>query len=150
MLFDTRSTITAEASLDALWLKTQVISNNLSNVDTPGFKASRVSFEDMLNAASSARQTIDGKPKLQAEHTAGTRQTIDGSVVSRDGGNMPGRYRANVFTDTQASVRQDGNNVSLEYEQTELWKTYAQYSYLLDRVSGHYKNITAAVTGMRL
>lgn len=38
--------------LDASWLKNEVISNNVANVDTPGFKSSSVEFElveDMRN-----------------------------------------------------------------------------------------------------
>jgi flagellar basal-body rod protein FlgB len=149
MMFDTNATITGQASLDALWLKTQVITNNLSNIDTPGFKASRVTFEDALNTAKLKRETIDGKAVAEAEHTAARRETIDGVSISGGKGDIANRFSANVYTDPATSVRQDGNNVSLEYEQTELWKAYAQYSYLLDRVSGHYKNISAAVAGMR-
>ncbi len=57
MLFDNHATQTAEASLDALWLKAQVITNNIANVETPGFKASTVTFEEVLRRASSG----DGK-----------------------------------------------------------------------------------------
>lgn len=131
MLFDTKSTHTAQASLDSLWIKTQVIANNLANVDTPGFKASNVTFEQELNRA--AREI----------------QNKNGQDVSQGAGGGSGRFAARVTTDNTSDVRQDGNNVSLEREQTELWKTYAQYSYLLDRISGHYSSINGAISGMR-
>lgn len=132
MLFDTRTTLTAEASLDALWMKTQVISNNLANVDTPGFKASNVTFEQSLRNA-----------EVQV-------QNKEGQVVSTGGRKSgAGEWQARVTTDDTTSVRVDGNNVSLERDQAELWKTYAQYSYLLDRVGGHYSSINSVIQNMK-
>ena len=129
MLFDTITTQTAQASLDSLWLKTQVISNNLANVDTPGFKASNVTFEETL---SQARK----------------QQNIKGKNANGAAGQAPS-FRARITQDDSSSVRIDGNNVVLEREQSELWKTYAQYSYLLDRVAGHYGNISSVVNTMK-
>ncbi len=133
MMFDSQASLAAQASLDALWLKTQVISNNLANSDTPGFKASNVSFEQVLEGA--AAQT--------------RQQNTEGREVGETGTGGVRGYRARITTDPTTSVRNDGNNVSLEREQTELWKTYAQYSYLLDRVSGHFSSINTAITNMR-
>ncbi len=138
MLFDNHATQTGEASLDALWLKTQVITNNISNVETPGFKASSVRFEEVLKRASAQNGNSYGKTETErlAERERG-----------RDGGLST--FRTTVTRHENSSVRIDGNNVVLEEEQAELWKTYAQYSYLLDRLGGHYRNITTAITNMR-
>ncbi|MDL2327159.1 flagellar basal body rod protein FlgB [Ruminococcaceae bacterium OttesenSCG-928-A11] len=133
MLFDTYSTQAAEASLDSLWLKTQVITNNLANVDTPNFKASNVTFEEVLSNAS-RQKNKEGK-ELAGRDTEGAR-----------GG---GKFQTRVTQDVWSSVRVDGNNVQLEQQQSELWKTYAQYSYLLDRISGHYGAINTAINGMK-
>lgn len=131
MLFDTRASQAVEASLDTLWLKGQVISNNMANVDTPGFKASSVSFDAMLSRAARA-QNVEGRP-----------------VTEQPQNSARGNFRAVVSTDNTTSVRVDGNNVVLEKEQAELWKTYAQYSYLLDRIGGHYGSINTVITNMR-
>lgn len=145
MLFDTHATQTAQASLDALWLKTQVITNNIANSDTPGFKSSSVSFAEVFDKASrnasaspeQRQQLLQQEQSLAAQQQANT-SGIQGPV-----------YRTTISTDTESSVRLDGNNVSLEAEQSELWKTYAQYSYLLDRISGHYNAINTAITNMK-
>ena len=134
MLFDNHSTQTAEASLDALWLKTQVIANNIANVETPGFKASTVSFEEVLRKASST----EGKTATEL---------ADESAAGRRGPSST--FRTTVTRHENSNVRVDGNNVVLEEEQAELWKTYAQYSYLLDRLSGHYRNINTAISAMK-
>lgn len=144
MLFDTNSSLTAESSLDALWLKTQVIANNMANADTPGFKASKVTFEESLRSAREARGGGDGG---DGGDRGGTRGIKSGERASY--GARGGKYVANVKSDPDTSARIDENNVSLEYEQAELWKTYAQYSYLMDRVSGHYRNINNAISSMR-
>ncbi len=132
MLFDTFSTQAAQASLDALWLKTRVISNNMANADTPGYKSQRVSFQDVLNKTT--KELSDSRKA---------------SAAQGEGQSSKPTFRTTVNTDKASSVRLDGNNVSLEREQTELWKSYAQYSNLLDRFASHYNNINAAITGMK-
>ncbi len=67
----------------------------------------------------------------------------------RAGGRRLPTFRTTVTRHENSAVRVDGNNVVMEEEQAELWKTYAQYSYLLDRVGGHYRNINTAITNMR-
>ncbi|NLW78164.1 MAG: flagellar basal body rod protein FlgB [Ruminococcaceae bacterium] len=142
LLFDTRSTQAAEASLDALWLKTQVISNNMANVDTPGFKAKSVSFAQVLEG-------VNGRADPDAVQQR-TQQMQENNSDGRYNSTLQGPvYRTTVSTATESSVRIDGNNVSLEEQQSELWKTYAQYSYLLDRISGHYGAISTAITNMK-
>ena len=48
MLFDTRSLGMMRSSLEGLSVQQQVILHNLANLDTPGYKAKYVSFEDTL------------------------------------------------------------------------------------------------------
>lgn len=132
MLFDTQTTLTSQASLDALWMKTQVISNNLANVDTPGFKASNVTFEQALRKATASVENVEG-------------HAVQGQGFT----SAKGGWSARVTQDNTSAVRVDGNNVSLEKEQAEMWKTYAQYSYLLDKLGGHYSNINSTIQNMR-
>lgn len=146
MLFDTAATQAAEASLDALWMKTQVISNNLANADTPGFKQSAVTFEAALD---SARSQKNFKGWEQARGSGYQENVLGQALPQGAKGGRGGVYTTRVIQDTAPSVRVDGNNVQLEQQQSELWKTYAQYSYLLDRVGGHYNSITTVVTNMR-
>ena len=51
MLFDTRSLGMMHSSLEGLSVQQQVILHNLANLDTPGYKAKYVSFEDTLKGA---------------------------------------------------------------------------------------------------
>lgn len=125
MLFDSRASLAAEASLDSLWLKAQVTLNNIANSDTPGFKSSKVSFSQVLK-------------DTQASKNNGSAARGAGAV-----------YQTRVTTSDETTVRVDGNNVDMEKELAELWKTQAQYSYLLDKVKGHYNSINSAISNMR-
>jgi len=100
-----------EKGLDMLWLKQQVISNNIANSETPGYKARSVSFYDLLQGADQRRNT---------SNNYGFK-----TVVTQD----------------PSSIRPDGNNVDMEKESLELWRTYAQYSYLTSKISSQFKDI---------
>ena len=54
-----------EKALDAAWLRNKVISHNIANADTPGYKKYQVSFEDELKAAMAS--SIKGK-KTRSKH----------------------------------------------------------------------------------
>ena len=45
-----------------------------------------------------------------------------------------------VVTEEGTQVRPDGNNVDSDKESVELYKAYAQYSMLLDKVRGQFTN----------
>lgn len=47
-LFSEDAFVVVEKALDAGALRQEVVANNLANVNTPGFKKSRVSFEEQL------------------------------------------------------------------------------------------------------
>lgn len=109
MFYKDLSFKTMQAGLDALWMKQKVISDNIANYETPGYKAKSVTFEEVLRKADDGQKT----PVLQAT----------------------------VTTDTESTARPDGNNVSMEKESLELWRSYAQYSYLTQKISGQFKNM---------
>lgn len=51
MLFNTKQFNAMQSSLDALWLKQKVISQNIANYETPNYKAKKVTFDDVLRGA---------------------------------------------------------------------------------------------------
>lgn len=53
-------------------------------------------------------------------------------------------FRGRVVTD-ESDIRIDGNNVDVEKEGTELYKSYVQYSMLLDKVKGQFSNYNVVV-----
>jgi flagellar basal-body rod protein FlgB len=51
VVLDSVTSIGLQSALEGLSLRNRTIANNVANVDTPNFKASRVSFENSLAAA---------------------------------------------------------------------------------------------------
>lgn len=56
------------AALDGLSLRQRVIADNLANVDTPGYRASSVVFEDALRQATSGG-SFDGSATAEVQAT---------------------------------------------------------------------------------
>lgn len=109
MFFDTKSLKTMEAGVQMTWMQQQLHLQNLANIETPGYKAKSLAFDDVLQ---NARKT----------------------------GSVPDSIRAEIVTDENSSVLQDGNSVDLEAENIEYYKAYVQYSMLLDRISDQFEN----------
>lgn len=116
----------AEKSLDFLWAKQKVISNNIANVDTPGYKTQYVTFEETF------------KSKLQAADKTGDRQEIRRAIDSA-------RWQVN---DTKNETsRLDGNNVDADVEISELTRTTLQYQYQLHSINSNITRLRTAIKG---
>ena len=97
----TRALYSAATGLGATQFQTDVISNNLANVNTTGFKRSRVHFQDLL---------------YQTLHLAGTPSSVGTQVPS---GVQVGHGTNVVSTEkifTQGSFRQSGNQLNAAIE----------------------------------
>ncbi len=124
------STAFLEKGLDAAWQRNEVISDNIANVDTPGFKRSEVEFESifksaMEDAAFNAKQT-------RAGHLLKGSSDLDyiSSVVNKDG---------------STSMRLDGNNVDIDYESAELAKNTIYYNTLIKKISSEFTRLKMAI-----
>jgi flagellar basal-body rod protein FlgB len=75
------------AAMSGLAARQRTIANNVANVDTPGFKASEVRFEDALKAAISrgAGATVN-QTSLNAAASRGT--LVDATTTRADGNNV--------------------------------------------------------------
>ena len=84
MFFQRDSFRVMESGLNAAWLQQQIHNQNLSNVETPGYKAKNATFEEVFAAAR------DGGRRYQA--TVFTRDDLtmrpDGNNVDADAESM--------------------------------------------------------------
>ena len=86
---------------DASWERNELISNNIANQDTPGYKRQDIDFESQLSQA------------LKNQKYTSIDEKIKNVELSR----LKGR----IYTDYgDFSYRVDGNNVDPEQEQVEL------------------------------
>ena len=105
-----------DKAADASWLRNQAISNNIANVDTPGYKRQDVAFESVLQKALGSNRY----------------QSMDSKVSAAKSKNLSVR----TFTDySNYSYRLDGNNVDIDNEQVELASEQIRYMGLTDSLS---------------
>ena len=116
-------------ALDASWLRNQVISNNISNIDTPNFKSSRVEFESELKKALDSKN-INMK-KTRDKHLGAAAPT----------------FQPQVLKNNNTTVRMDGNNVDIEGEELNMVKNAIYYNTLVQKISKEYGRIRVAING---
>ena len=75
-LFDDRALGALERGMDGMWLKQQIASHNIANVETPGYKAKKVEFRDVLYETAQGTERIS-KPVVEE----------DGNTQARPDGN---------------------------------------------------------------
>lgn len=118
---------TLKAGLDAAWLRNEVISNNIANVDTPNYKSSSVSFESAFK-------------KALAQDGIKNKQTREGHITFSNASAQP-----TVIKDTNTTYRMDGNNVNIDAENVELAKNQIYYSTLVQQLSSEFRKLKMAI-----
>jgi flagellar basal-body rod protein FlgB len=102
-------------------LKNNVISGNIANAETPGYKAKKMDFEEAL-----ARQIdIDGLRSLSTSH----------SEHIPVGGRVSARAKTEIYDNPDAATSQDGNTVDLEKEMTVLAENQLQYKAAIQLIN---------------
>lgn len=82
------------SALDALSLRQRVIADNIANVQTPGYQAKRVEFEDALSAAvrhGSGHVAARTQTSLEPTREDGNNVNLDTEVLSNIDTNL--RYQ---------------------------------------------------------
>lgn len=107
---------------DAAWQRNEAISNNIANVDTPGYKRQDVAFESVLQKAlgNNRYESMDEK-------------------VSNINLN---RLRGRAYVDyANYSYRLDGNNVDIENENVMLAENQLKYQGLISSINQEFTNL---------
>ncbi len=112
-----------EKSLDAVWLRQQVIANNIANAATPGYKSQHLEFEDLLE---------------QQIQKAGTDEKDMQSAVEK--------VEPRIVRDENTTAQEDGNNVDLDYENIEMARAQMQYSYLTSSLNSQINRLKYVIT----
>ena len=115
-----------DKAADASWMRNDCISNNLANVDTPGYKRQDVDFESQLALA-----------LRKSKYT-----TMDAKVANI----KTSRLNPICYTDYASfSYRLDGNNVDVDHEGVYLAKNQITYQGLEMCISQEFKNLQAVM-----
>ena len=113
-----------DKAADASWEREEVISNNLANVDTPGYKRKDVQFESYLMTALVGDNSLD-------KRVAEARMDSLNSAVYTDYANL--------------SYRLDGNNVDIDTEAANLAQNQIRYYALLDSMTQEFNRIKSVL-----
>ncbi len=115
-----------DKAADAAWLRNEVISNNIANADTPGYKRQDVNFEAQLEKALKGANEENMDTKVAA-------------LRSRD-------LEATTHSDfSEYDYRLDENNVDIQVENVNLAKNQLKYNGLMTSVRMEFQNLTTVM-----
>ena len=111
-----------DRAADAAWQRNEAISNNIANVDTPGYKRQDVAFESVLQQALGNNRY----------------ESMDDKVANVD----LSRLRGRAYLDyANYSYRLDGNNVDIENENVMLAVNQLKYQGLISSINQECTNL---------
>lgn len=111
--------------------RTEVLASNISNADTPNYKAKDIRFQDALNAARSG--TGVSLNRTSDFHNAGQSASMSQNGLLYRNSNQP---------DTG-----DGNTVDLEVERNLFMKNSLEYQASLDFLNSKISSLRKAIKG---
>lgn len=113
-----------DKAADASWMRENVITNNIANIDTPGYKRQDVDFESVLQKAL-------GKAKYSS---------LDKKV--RELNQDLGKLTTTSYTDAaNYSYRLDRNNVDENTENAELASESLRYQLLTTAITNNFSRM---------
>ena len=108
-----------QKGLDASSMRQQVLSNNVANIDTPNFKRSDVDFQAVLGAALGEKSETLSMRLTSSKHLIGLAEGAGSGIV----------------TDQATSLRNDGNNVDVDREMSNVAVNGLYYNSLTRAIS---------------
>lgn len=113
-----------DKAADASWMRENVITNNIANIDTPGYKRQDVDFESVLQKAL-------GKTKYSSLDKKGRELNQD-----------LGKLTTTSYTDAaNYSYRLDRNNVDENTENAELASESLRYQLLTTAITNNFSRM---------
>ncbi len=111
--------LVVQRGLEGASLRQEVLSNNLANANTPGFRRSDVNFESTLAAALGSPD-----PGANLENVSFAPQV-----------------------DTMSAVQADGNNVNMDTEMSSLTSNAVEYQTLAEIEKTRVATLSSAIGG---
>ena len=131
LLFSDNTPKAMKKSLDLMSTRQSVITSNVGNVDTPGFKASEIDFQGQLREALGSK----GQLKLQAtnEKHFGPKSS---NIIS---------LTADPFEEEDAA-KSNGNNVDVDKEMAKMAENQIFYNAVIQLMMKRGSTVRASIT----
>lgn len=117
-LLNTQTFMTAQGAMDGIAARHAALTDNIANINTPGYQRKEVPFEQQLAAARSQ---------------------------GFDAGGRTAAFRPTTITDHSGTARQDGNNVDIEMEMVALADNSLRYEVMAQYVSGFFSGLKGVI-----
>ena len=119
-------------ALAAANLRHEVLSNNIANVNTPYFRRSHVSFEDLLKK----ELGLEDDPLMKVVRTHDRHLPIP----------YHGKTHAFIEQESTTNMRLDGNNVDIDIEMADVAKNQLYYNAMANQISSHIGKLKSVIT----
>lgn len=120
-------------SLNQRLLRNNVITSNIANAETPGFRAIGYSFEDQLQAASHANEELP-------------MSTTNQRHLMNEFTQAGGQIHPDAFVRPTETVPEDGNTVDIDNEMAELAENQIRYRTAVELLNRKIGILRYAIT----
>jgi len=117
-------------ALDVLTERHGVIASNIANVDTPGYKAKEINFKDAFKGALE-KSGIAMKRSREDHMTAGSVQSSPSAFIREQINN---------------SMRNDGNNVNVDNEMTQLAQNTIMFDMAVQMIGKRFEALKYTIS----
>ena len=130
-MFD-RTVDALSASTNCRFLRNNVITSNIANAETPGYKAKKIDFEEALSRAID----LQGLNSLSTDHPEHV--PVGGGSISK--------LKADIYDNPDVNMSNDGNTVDLEKEMAHLAENTILYKAALKLINKKMAALKYAAT----
>ncbi len=114
-------------------MRNNVISSNIANAETPGFRAIGYSFEDQMQSASKVNEELSARVS-NGRHLKNSFTQADGTISP------------DVFVRPTESIPEDGNTVDVDAEMAKLAENQILYRSAVEILNRKIGTIRYAIT----
>ncbi|GGL44117.1 flagellar basal body rod protein FlgB [Sporolactobacillus putidus] len=114
-----------ERAMNGSMAEQNAISQNIANVDTPNYKAQKVVFNDVLDQSLQANQIASANSPFTASDQTGY----------------------STVTDTYGAIQNNGNNVDIDHEMSNLAQNQLYYQALGQAASNQFLQFNTVLGG---
>lgn len=120
-------------SMNQRLVRNQIISSNIANAETPGFRALGYSFEEQLKEVAKLKEPI----AVKVSHP----RHLQNAFTKADGTMYP-----DVFVRPTETIPEDGNTVDIDHEMGVLSKNHIQYRASVELINRKIGMLRYAIT----
>ena len=148
-----RSLMTAASGMKAQQMQVDTIANNIANAETPGYKRVEVNFEALLRRQLANQEAAVRNVSLAPPRGAGALGRVGHIALTPSRGPRSvgaeaflGRELAGLSTaGFEPAPRNDGNNVDLDREMTDLATTQLQFAGLSTALATRLRTVRSVI-----